>query len=1071
MYYRIGLDIGVASVGWCAMKTDENGEPTRILQLGSRVFDSAEVPKTGASLAAERRLARGARRRLRRRIFRLECAKKLFEECGIDISNGTKDTNMLRVQALDEQISEQDFARVLYMLIKRRGFKSNKRGASKEEGKLLKATAENSRIMRENDYRTIGEMYAKMYCCEKNGKQVFATRNKGGDYSRTVLRVELEDEIRRLFEAQKRFNNAFATDANRDKVIEIFNMQRNYDDGPGKGSHYSATYKVGNCQFEADELRAPCSSYSFERSAMLQKLNNLVIIDGPSREKLTAEQRKIVLGILDKKGSVSYAAARKALKLGDTARFNAISYSTKKKDVDVVEHCEKATFIRCTRSKAIIDCLSGENKSNMDIVDEIAVVLSNVKSDENRKEHMRENELLTTLSEDEIDKLLELDCDKFGMLSLKALRNILPYLEQGFGYSEACNMAGYNHSAKQYDKIKFLNTKEVYDAVAEINSPVVKRSISQTLKVVNALILKYGSPLAINVELARDMGKSKKAKDEIEKENKERRENNDKIRKHILENFQFVAKRDDVLKYKLYEEQNGKCIYSDKPIDINRLFEPNYVQIDHIIPYGRCFNDSFNNKVLVLCAENQNKWNKTPYEYFGNSDKWDGFVSRVCATYKSNLAKMDKLLKKEFNEDEWKDRALNDTRYVSKYAHALFNDFLLFEKGEMGKKRVVAVNGSITSHLRHQWGIRKIREDGDLHHAVDATIIACVTNATVKRLSTLSAMPLYQVTDDDRAVAMPYKTFAKELAARCLDNKNEMDLQLLSLGYSQEEVADVKPVFVSRMTHRKGKGALHAETLLSAKYTDKGIIVSKVPLTSLKLIHTENGYEIANYFNPQDDRLTYELLLDRLIAAKGNAAVAFAEKVEKPCQAGKTPNEIKKVKVYEKCNTGVLLQKSNAFAKNIAGAMIRLDVFKKEGKFYYVPVYTSDLYRGVLPNLAPLAHIDKEGWIRVDDTFEFLFALYKYDLIYIKRKKPMSFPKIRDNTHSQMPEFLEFSEGFVYYRSFNIANVNAELFNHNGCYSARVGMKTLLDIKKFEIDALGNIREAGKEKRPKLSLN
>lgn len=909
-----------------------------------------------------------------------------------------------------------------------------------------------------------------MYCCEKNGKQVFATRNKEGDYSRTVLRAELEDEIRLLFEAQKKFYNTLATDANRDKVIEIFNMQRNYDDGPGKGSHYSAIYKVGKCQFEPDELRAPCSSYSFERSAMLQKLNNLVIIDGPSREKLSAEQREIVLGILDKKGSVSYAAVRKALKLGDTARFNAISYSTKKKDVDVVEHCEKATFIRCTRSKDIIDRLSGENKSNMDIVDEIAVVLSNVKTDENRIARLRESEMLASLSEDEINKLLELDCDKFGMLSLKALRNILPYLEQGYGYSEACEMAGYNHSAKDCEKLKFLNTQEVYDAVAEINSPVVKRSISQTLKVVNALILKYGSPLAVNVELARDMGKSKKAKDQIEKEINERRDNNDKIRKHILENFQFVAKKEDVLKYKLYEEQNGKCIYSDKPIDVNRLFEPNYVQIDHIIPYSRCFNDSFNNKVLVLCSENQNKWNKTPYEYLGDTERWDGFVSRVCATYKNNLAKMEKLLKKEFNEDEWKDRALNDTRYVSKYVHGLFNDFLLFEKGKMGKKRVVAVNGSITSNLRYQWGIRKIREDGDMHHAVDAAIVACVTNATVKKLSTLSAMPAYQVTDDVRAVAMPYNTFAKELAARCLENKNDMDLQLLNLGYSQEDVADVKPVFVSRMTHRKGKGALHAETLLSAKHMDKGIIVSKVPLSKLKLIHTENGYEIENYFNPQDDRLTYELLLDKLIAAKGNAAVAFAEKVEKPCQAGKTPNEIKKVKVYEKCNTGVLLQKSNAFAKNIAGAMIRLDVFKKEGKFYYVPVYTSDLYRGVLPNLAPLAGVGKEGWIPVDDTFEFMFALYKDDLIYIQHKSSLKFSKERDNKNSQMPEFLEFSEGFVYYRNFDIATVSAKLFNHNGCYSMRVGMKTLLDIKKFEIDALGNIKEASKAPRPKLSL-
>lgn len=59
----------------------------------------------------------------------------------------------------------------------------------------------------------------------------------------------------------------------------------------------------------------------------------------------------------------------------------------------------------------------------------------------------------------------------------------------------------------------------------------------------------------------------------------------------------------NVLKYKLYEEQDHKCAYSMETLDINHLFEDGYYEIDHIIPYSRSFDDSFNNEVLVLKRE------------------------------------------------------------------------------------------------------------------------------------------------------------------------------------------------------------------------------------------------------------------------------------------------------------------------------------------------------------------------------------------------------------------------------------------------------------------------------------
>lgn len=82
-HYALGLDIGIGSVGWAVLRNQPNGEPDRIQDLGVRIFDKAEQPKTGASLAAPRRDARSARRRLRRHRHRLERIRYLMEQRGM----------------------------------------------------------------------------------------------------------------------------------------------------------------------------------------------------------------------------------------------------------------------------------------------------------------------------------------------------------------------------------------------------------------------------------------------------------------------------------------------------------------------------------------------------------------------------------------------------------------------------------------------------------------------------------------------------------------------------------------------------------------------------------------------------------------------------------------------------------------------------------------------------------------------------------------------------------------------------------------------------------------------------
>ena len=166
--YGIGLDIGVASVGWAVVGLNGTGEPVGLHRLGVRIFDKAEQPKTGESLAAPRRMARGMRRRLRRKALRRADVYALLERSGLSTreelaqmfeAGGLEDIYALRTRALDEPVGKAEFSRILLHLAQRRGFKSNRRTASDgEDGRLLAAVNENRRRMAQGGWRTVGEM-------------------------------------------------------------------------------------------------------------------------------------------------------------------------------------------------------------------------------------------------------------------------------------------------------------------------------------------------------------------------------------------------------------------------------------------------------------------------------------------------------------------------------------------------------------------------------------------------------------------------------------------------------------------------------------------------------------------------------------------------------------------------------------------------------------------------------------------------------------------------------------------------------------------------------------------------
>lgn len=1119
--YRLGLDVGIKSVGWCVLECDENGEPIQINALNSRIFDAAEQPKTGASLAEPRRNARGLRRRIRRKSFRLERIRKLFSENGIELFETQDDLiclkdeykNLdvvkLRSDALDKKLTEAEFARVLYSLARHRGFKSNKREGAKDsdEGKLLGSIRKSEEEMRESGMRTRGEQLYKKYLME--GKPV---HNKGGDYSMCVSRDILVKEIELLFEKQKEFGNNFATDENKEKYLDIFLSQRNFDEGPGKGSQYTGSHDVKKCEIYRDEDVAAKGTYTSEWATIYQKINNLSIICGGDRRRLSNEERQIAVELAKKVDKVTYKAFRKAIKLDDDYRFSALNYSEKKKSdkkknegeskSDVVEindvvdslACEdKGDFITAKNSNKIVKALNDNLKSDIELIDEIAEICTKYKSENLFHSAIAESKIIDgRLDEETIEKLSKIDMKGYGHLSLHVLREILPYLEEGMVYSDAMQKAGHNHSEHNFEKQKYLGTKEVYDAIGGVTSPVVKRALSQTVKVIDAVIRQYGSPYAINIELARDMSMSKDERDKLKKENDARAAKNEAIRENIAK-LNAMPNSTNVLKYKLYEEQDHKCAYSMETLDINHLFEDGYYEIDHIIPYSRSFDDSFNNKVLVLKRENQNKRNSTPVEYFERIGRdYDEVLAFWKAVYqKRNRKKLEFLQKKEINESEWKNRALNDTRYASRMLANLIKDYLLFDEKSKDKYgRVETVKGAITSYLRRFWGVQKIREDGDKHHAVDAAIIACVTPKTKNKIERYNQIKESrkmrngqyvledgEICDSDYydknshlVLPYPYKEFINELDARVMDEPVLMQNKLRLLGFNENYLMNAKPFVVSRMTSRKAKGCINEATVFSSKYADNkyptvcdgnNVIVKRTALANLKL--DKNG-EINGYFQPEGDVALYNALKQRLVEFDGDAKKAFATPIRKPCNSGQG-NIVRTVKTYETyTGGGMILEKNKGIVKN--DGMIRVDLYSKDGKYFGVPVYVADLYRGELPKRAATQNKPQNEWRVIDDTYTFEMSIYQDDLLHIENKKGIELKKKKDVENSAKAQTKTITDDLVYFIGFNRSTASIEVEDTTGCYRRDgIGTQNIGKITKCEIDVLGNVQEI--KKRPK----
>lgn len=1143
--YRIGLDIGITSVGWAVLQDNSQDEPERIVDLGVRIFDVAENPKNGDALAGPRRDARSVRRRLRRRRHRLERIKWLFEENGlIEVDSFMEryhkehlpDVYQLRYEALDRKLKDDELAQVLLHIAKHRGFRSTRKAETKdkENGAVLKATTENQKLMQEKGYRTVGEMLylddAFRSACPWNERGYILTpRNKAENYQHTILRAMLVEEVHAIFAAQRALGNEKTTEELEKKYIDIMTSQRSFDMGPGNQADGTPSPyamegfgdRVGKCTFEKEEYRAPKGTYTAELFVALQKINHIRLIDefGTGRF-LTEEERSLVVELLKSSKEVKYSAVRKKLKLDPAVKFNTLNYSAKKKEETEemrIKNTENTKFVGMPSSYQYKKCLEDRVKDMpelemAELFDQVGEVLTAYKNDDSRTVRLEQ----LGLSTEEIGGLLELTPSGYQRVSLKAMRKMLPYLKAGMIYDKACAEAGYEFRAlNDTHKMHLLKGEAVNEVLNDITNPVVKRSVSQTIKVINAIVLKYGSPQAVNIELAREMAKNFTDRTNMRKDMENRQKENEKVKKKLQELGKANPTGQDILKYRLWQDQQGRCIYSGKVIPLEELFDGAY-DIDHILPYSITFDDSYRNKVLVTAQENRQKGNRIPYEYFGADEKrWNAYESLVKALIQ-DYRKQQKLLKKAFTaeeQQEFKERNLNDTKYITRVVYNLIRQNL--ELAPLNrpekKKQVWAVNGAVTSYLRKRWGLPQKDRFTDTHHAMDAVVIACCTDGMIHKISRymkgreLQYSRGFKLVDEETGevferdnfrreewdkkfgvrVPLPWITFRDELDVRMAkgDPVNflkthpdvEREIDYPAWMYGEEEspiekgrfITYIRPIFVSRMPNHKVTGAAHDATIRSARdYKERGVVITKMPITELKL---NKDNEIEGYYDKDSDRLLYNALVRQLALAGNDPKKAFANDFHKPKADGTEGPVVRKVKIEKKQTSGVLVRKMEVERRHqekeseytgIAsnGAMVRIDVFRENGKYYFVPVYTADVVRKVLPNRAATANKPYSEW-RVMDDANFIFSLYARDLIHVKSKKDMK------TTLNNGTSYLQ-KELYGYFTGADIATASIAGIANDSSFKFRgLGIQSLEIFEKCQVDILGNISVVRQEKR------
>jgi CRISPR-associated endonuclease Csn1 len=1035
--FILGIDLGIASIGWALLDIENE----IIAGCGARTFDAPETNKERIPKNQNRREARLLRRVIRRRSQRLAKVRQL---CNHHLEPGktatVHDPWLLRSEGLDRLLSADELRTVLIHTAKHRGFQSNRKGgeanAVGDDQKALKAMEGLAQQLQ--GYRTFGEMLAK------DPNFTGRKRNRTNDYGRTPKRDWLRNEINILFRHQREMGSQLAASELEQQFIDEAFSQRPLQD---------SEHLVRHCSFEVGQKRTSKHAPSFERFRLLQTLVHMRLWEGGAPDRaLTTDEIDAIERKFGNQVKLTYKTVRNILALSPGVRFRGVPEKDEGRDLATPSKEGSSPGIRALRAVLGAQTYEELGESQLDAVMFFIAFRESIDS-------IADGLRSLSLPGDGVARLLAaVEEGRFTFatgaahVSSKACRAISVGLRDGLVYSESCKQAGYDHSSPGAEALaqvprpamrKDLVAVFANPKVSPIASPVARKALIESIKQVTAIVnehpaLKGRLPGRVHIELARDVGKGPKERGEIESGMKRRRGDVEKAEVKFNELFKRFPRSGELRIYELAQEQQWKCVYTGNAIDPTRLFDGASYQVDHILPWSRFGDNSYNNLTLCTAAANQAKKNRTPFEWYQQDNSlngqlldWDTFHSCVEALHIKGMKKRNYLLPNaQEREEAFRERNLNDTRFAAKLL--LRSVELMYPSNQTDqpdKRRVFARPGALTALLRRGWGVegfKKVdgkRVEDDRHHALDAIVLAATTESMVQRLT--RAHQQAEERGGARGFGImepPWPTF-----------RNDVEKALAG-------------VFVSRAERRRARGKVHEETIRSIDPSGRLTLIRQTPADLLGKPKPDN-----------DETDIRQRLEKRILKPERSRAIIdelvrwhLAGQPDDQPPLGPTGDPIAKIRAYPGKSSPVAVPIRNGSADR--GEIIRTDVFQKPNnkgrmQYYLVPVYPHQLGEPQPPMLAIQAGKDESEWPETTDEYQFIYSVWPMSLLRITK-----------------------SDGEVikgYLRQVSRSTSAFSISLHLTLTSKRdgIGARDLQKIEKLHIDRLGRISPVGREVR------
>jgi CRISPR-associated endonuclease Csn1 len=810
MTYRLALDIGANSIGWCLLDLDaaDPPQPRGIRGIGVRIFPDGRDPKTSVSLAAARRLARQSRRRRDRYLQRRQALLNALIRNGLMPAEAAAraavaalDPYALRADALARRLEPYELGRVVFHLNQRRGFRSNRktdRDNEDEKGKLRRAADRLAAEIARSGQQTLGAWLAARHARHADVRARLHGAGAKAEYPFYSTREMVAAEFDAVWAAQLQWNPTLAPAAG-DELRTILFFQRDLREPP-----------VGRCWLEPTEPRAPRALPSTQAFRIAQDLAHLAIRRvGEPDQPLTDKQRDLLDALMNAGRDLSFGQIRKQLGLVHGETFNLESRA--REGLKGSETAARLAGEAKGKGKPL-----GALWSDLDLTkrDAIAAAIQDAESDEGAVAALELLGVPRTAAEAVAGTILP---EGHASLSTKAMLAILPHLRAGLVYSAAVQAAGYRHHSDDRDGVIHPELPYYGEVLAErlgigtgkpedaknperffgrAPNPTVHVALNQVRQVVNALIAQHGHPAEVVVEVLRELGQSAFERSRVEKEQTANAKRRADWERQLKEIGQPVNGRNMAF-MRLWVEQAADpkdrvCPYTGERIGIERLFSGE-VEEDHILPFALTLDDSFNNRVLAMREANRRKARQTPYDAFGASPEWPAIKARAAALPGGKAWRFapDAMAKWQGEHGDFQARLLTDSAYLSRLAR-------LYLRAICDPNRVWGVPGRLTALLRDKLalnsatvlgkgGARKERTD-HRHHAIDALTVGLIDRSLLQRVSTAARR-------------------AQETGRRLLDNLEEP-----WPGFVAEAAARVRAIVVSFKPDTAPSGALHNDT-------------------------------------------------------------------------------------------------------------------------------------------------------------------------------------------------------------------------------------------------------------------